>query len=86
MPLPHPGQDVEEGLVVVVEDVDVDPDTGEEVESLQQGSHLSGLTVLLLPLRIIKRFLFKTIGGKTFDNINLDIEQRSQSWQNLCNH
>ena len=53
MPLPHPGQDVEEGLVVIVEDVDVDPHTGQQVESLQQSSHLTGLSILLLPLENI---------------------------------
>ena len=60
VPLPHPGQDVEEGLVVVVEDVDVDPDAGQEVESLQQGPHLTWLAVLLLPLRTIRRSLMET--------------------------
>ena len=53
MPLTHPGQDVEEGLVVIVEDVDVDPHTGQQVESLQQSSHLTGLSILLLPLENI---------------------------------
>ena len=56
VPLPNPGQDVEEGLVVIVEDVHVDPHTGQQVESLQQSSHLSGLTVLLLPL--MRKYLF----------------------------
>ena len=56
VPLPHPGQDVEEGLVVIVEDVHVDPHTGQQVEGLQQSSHLPGLTVLLLPLR--RKYLF----------------------------
>ena len=52
MPLTHPGQDVEEGLVVIVEDVDVDLDAGEEVESLEESLHLAGLTVLLLALNV----------------------------------
>ena len=55
VPLPDPGQDVEEGLVVIVEDVHVDPHTGQQVESLQQSPHLPGLSVLLLPLR---KYLF----------------------------
>ena len=52
VPVPHPGQDVVESPVVIVEDVQVDPDTGQEVESLEEGLHLAGLTVLLLALNV----------------------------------